>query len=98
MYNPQLQLGPYNYTHVHTTVPTNSTNSLEENGGTIKLNKEWARSVLICMGYSKRQYVTEYEITLKLFKVTINIDLTKRNATNVWSVLVCIFYLVVTCV
>ena len=32
-----------------------SKSSLEENGSTTKLNKEWARSVLICMSYSNQR-------------------------------------------
>ena len=39
-----------------------SKSSLEENGGTIKLNKEWARSVLICMSYSKQRACSKSKI------------------------------------
>ena len=39
-----------------------SKSSLEENGGTIKLNKEWARSVLIRMGYPKRRACSKSKI------------------------------------
>ena len=36
--------------------------SLEEGGATIKLNKEWARSVLIRIGYSKRRACSQSKI------------------------------------
>ena len=40
------------HSHYHWTSNTTKAQevTLEENGGAIKLNKEWARSVLICMG------------------------------------------------